>query len=581
MTRTFVHRLCVLACLVAPCAGCGSDTSGGGRGGGGTRGGGSGESGELGDGGVPVSIGGGLKDSDGDTISDSDEGPRDTDNDGIPDVEDDDSDNDGIPDSEEAGDSAIGTPPRDTDGDRIPDFQDPDSDDDGISDEEETAKGLDPLKADTDGDGVTDLVEIVSCDGKPECENDPKDGSMSAKTRGNFVFLEPYMAPPDPPRDTLDFQTEIRQADLYFLVDTTGSMQGAIDSLKAGLSTPMTGLIDRVKMQIPDMQIGVGNFRDYTVSPYGDAGDYAYQHNQDITDDPTLAQAAVNTLAAAGGGDGAESDIPALFATITGMGLPGASGAAMPRAMPCEMDRWGYPCFRMGSVPIIAVVTDVFMHNGPPGTMGEVYADATIGGHAPTFDETMMALMGASAKVMGISVIGGFLPGTSGQGEADLRAVATQTGAIDATGNPLVSSWMMGTAISDAVVDQIKTLANETPIDISIRFVDDPSDMVDTWAAFVDHLEANETGDPARGCDPRMATDTDGDGFKDTFPDVTPGNPVCFDIIVKENVTVEPDKEMPLLFEATLEVLGDMVTVLDSREVYFLVPPRLVIKPPE
>ena len=577
MPRT-LRRLLSLACMVAIGAGCGASDGTGNRGRGSNGTAGSSADGGISSGGTHAS---GAEDTDGDTISDSDEGTRDTDHDGTPDTEDTDSDNDGILDADEAGDASLGTPPRDTDGDKVPDFKDPDSDDDGISDEDEVKQGLDPLKADTDGDGVTDLVEIVSCDGKPECKDDATDGTMSAKTRGNFVFLEPYMAPPDPPRDTLDFQTDIRQADLYILVDTTGSMQGAIDSLKMGLSTPMTGLIDRVKMEIPDMQIGVGNFRDYAVSPYGDAGDYAYQNNQDITDNPMLAQAAANTLVAAGGGDGPESDIPGIFATITGMGLPGASGAAMPRAVPCEMGRWGYPCFRAGSVPIIAVITDVYMHNGPPGTMGDAYNDTTIGGHAPTFDETLAELMRTSTKVMGIAVAGGFLGGTTSPADPDLRAVATQTGAIDAMGVPLVSTWMAGTAIGDTVVQQIKTLANETPIDISVRFVDDPSDKVDTWAAFVDHLEANEAGDPMRGCEARMAIDTDADGFKDTFPDVTPGNPVCFDIIVKENTTVEPSKEKPLLFEATLEVLGDAVSVLDSREVYFLVPPRLVIKAPE
>jgi hypothetical protein len=101
------------------------------------------------------------------------------------------------------------------------------------------------------------------------------------------------------------------------------------------------------------------------------------------------------------------------------------------------------------------------------------------------------------------------------------------------------------------------------------------TDAVDSWTAFVDHIEANEAGDAALGCEARDATDTDADGFPDTFVDATPGEPVCFDIIVKMNTTVMPT-EMPQVFLATLRVLGDGITELDSREIYFLVPPEIV-----
>src|SRR5439155_12494390 len=67
------------------------------------------------------------KDSDGDGISDKDEGafespPRDTDRDGKPDYLDTDSDGDGIPDDIEGRNGNPCTPPVDTDGDGKPDF---------------------------------------------------------------------------------------------------------------------------------------------------------------------------------------------------------------------------------------------------------------------------------------------------------------------------------------------------------------------------------------------------------------------------------------------------------------------------
>lgn len=70
-------------------------------------------------------------DSDGDGILDQLEGHGDQDQDGIPDHRDEDADNDGIPDSQERG---PGGEPRDRDGDGLQDYRDTDSDGDGVSD---------------------------------------------------------------------------------------------------------------------------------------------------------------------------------------------------------------------------------------------------------------------------------------------------------------------------------------------------------------------------------------------------------------------------------------------------------------
>ncbi len=153
------------------------------------------------------------------------------------------------------------------------------------------------------------------------------------------------------------------------------------------------------------------------------------------------------------------------------------------------------------------------------------------------------------------------------------------SGAVDGAGAPLVSLASGGT-VDAAVVTQIQSLANATRFDINVVFTDDTSDAVDTWAAFVDHIEANETGDPARGCAARTAEDTDGDGYADTFRDVEGGTRVCFDIYVKQNDTVMPTAD-PQLFRATLTVLGDGFTPLDERDVFFLVPPEVVVGGPD
>ena len=93
------------------------------------------------------------------------------------------------------------------------------------------------------------------------------------------MFLEPYLLAPDPPRDALDFGTHIQKADLYLPIDTTSSMGQPIDSLKENMTTPMTGLIDRAKQAIPEIWIGVGDFREYNAtSPIAYERNWKRQH---------------------------------------------------------------------------------------------------------------------------------------------------------------------------------------------------------------------------------------------------------------------------------------------------------------
>jgi hypothetical protein len=489
-------------------------------------------------------------DSDEDTIGDRDESVFDSDMDGVADRFDRDSDGDGYSDPEEAGDADFMTPPVDTDSDTIPDYRDADSDADGLGDAEERTLGTNPRNADTDGDTVSDLVEIAACPpGDTSCAMDATDPTSSIRTRGGFYFFEPYMMPPDPPRDTLDFATDIRVADIYFAMDTTGSMGTTITSLRTGLSTPGTGLIDRVRAAIPDTWFGVGDFRD-------NYDTWVYRHVQDMTVSTADAQTAANSLVAGGGGDIPEGDVPTLYSIASGLGVVDPGATDIPDRMGCPAGTWGYPCFRDGAVPIVVLMTDAPFHNGRGGTN-------PYGGYT-TYDVALAALNARGVRVIGIAVGSG--------GLVDLQNIATDTGAVDGGGAPLASVWTSGTPISDAVVTQIQTLASSTELDISTEFVDDPTDAVDTFAAFVDHLEANIAGDAARGCAALPGADMNGDGVNETFPNVRAGTRVCFDIVTKTNALVMPTED-PQLFRAEIRVIGDGFTELDRRTVYFLVPP--------
>ena len=131
-----------------------------------------------------------VPDADGDTISDADEGNGgvDTDMDTTPDSLDADSDNDGIDDIIEAGDADPSTPPRDSDMDGTPDFRDTDSDNDGIPDSVEGVADPDNdgipnyLDTDSDNDGIPDSVE-----GSADPDNDMIPNFLDADADGDNI----------------------------------------------------------------------------------------------------------------------------------------------------------------------------------------------------------------------------------------------------------------------------------------------------------------------------------------------------------------------------------------------------------
>jgi hypothetical protein len=498
-------------------------------------------------------------DSDGDTIGDRYEGPAssDTDGDGTPDRHDLDSDEDGLSDADEAGDADPATPPTDTDGDGVYDFRDADSDNDGLSDGWEVANGTDPYAEDSDGDSVPDLIEVGA-------GTDPNDPGSDPTTEGNFYFLVPYEEDPDPAMDTLVFSTSLQMADVFFLMDTTGSMGGEISNLKSSLST----IIPQVAAIIPNVWFGVGRFDDYPVSPYGGTSDVVYQLLQRMTDNVALAQNGVDALDRHWGNDGSESSVPALWATATGNGL----GGYLPPTSVCSDTEVGYPCFRPGAVPIIVHITDASFHNGPGNY--DPYGGIS---PAPTYNEAVVALNAIHAKVIGIWSTGGV-----GPVQDHVTAIATDTGAVDVGGNPLVFSVDgTGSGLGGEVVSAINVLANQVPIDISAEGRDDETDAEDA-TQFIDHIEPNTAGgvedplDPGTFCVSGLSTGEvePPDTIPDYFVDVLPGETVCFDIYAARNTTVEPTEE-PQVFMAYVDVLGDLVTVLDTREVFFLVPPEL------
>ncbi len=498
-------------------------------------------------------------DSDGDGISDGYEtASLDTDNDGFLNRYDLDSDNDTIPDSVEDGDGDVSTEPVDTDSDSIPDFLDPDSDGDGVPDLDEAINGTNPLNPDTDGDGVGDLIETAA-------GTDPLDPADNPQANGDFVFLVPYQEPTDPPEDTLEFRTSIQYADLYFSLDTTGSMSTEFQTLQTTLSQIISTLrcaetsttctqdsecgVDEICFNdlciqdpnvgqgcVPDMWTGVGTFNDLNT----------YHNNLSLQPNPALTAAAINAGGFPGGSE-AIYQAPACVANPAACpGIPFAS-------MGCAAMGIGCPGFRPEAIRIYLHVSDA--DNQCFGAACATYTAAYTGSILVSQDIKFVALYGTD-------------DGTQQLAQYNALAIAAQS--VDAMGTPFVYP-AADAQVQQKTVDAVLDIVRGKPIDVTIAPEDQPNDAGDALQ-FIDYLEANISGQG--NCTSGLTTmDNDSDGYQDAYPGLLPGIPVCWDVHpVPVNMTVPPTAE-PQLFVAKLKVLGDG-SLVDDRDVYFLVPPK-------
>jgi hypothetical protein len=542
------------------------------------------------------------EDTDGDGIPDALEGVGDPDMDGRPNSMDDDSDGDGVLDSEERRGRC---PPANGDGDAAADFVDLDSDDDGLTDAEEATLGTDPTAVDSDGDGVSDLGEVRGS------MTDPTDPSSTIPA-GDFFVVLPYDGPHE--NRPLRFSTNIARADIYFLIDTTASMQAAIDDVNASLMT----IAAEVARVVPDAQFGVGHFDDFPVAPYGDnpgemlgfyviplracffpfecsgpgafcaspgycantrsltRDDAPYTHDQDITGDLARVNAALG-LRVNAGNDIPESGTEAVYLAASGMGLTypntrtGTSTIPPKTCPPVAGEtepRRGYPCFRPGALPIFVTVTDAPFHNGTSATTVDwtIPYSGAVGASAHSFTQAVDALTALGARAIGVNV------GTGAGGTAagaDLTQLAMRTGTVSSSGSPLVYT---GTAsmTADQIIAGIRSVVSGTPQDVSTRTTNvagNPDDFDATL--FIQSIVPLEGYNMGRMGPMPGITYASRDAT--TFYQVIPGTEVEFTVDFWNDVRMPAATAQ--IFRARIIVVGNGVADLDERQVYIVVPP--------
>ena len=428
--------------------------------------------------------------------------------------------------------------------------------------------------------GVTTVVHGTA-EGKTGAANLTLVQLRKSGDHRDFFFVVPYLGAPSPDRDVLVFGTNIKQVDVAFSVDTTGSMGSSIDTLKDALSST---LMPALVKAIPSVGLAVVDHKD---SQDGDP--WTAKVLQTITTDVTLAKAAVSTMTADGGGDEPEAQEQSMLHILTGEEIP--SSPVISRHVPAP-GTFGGVDFRPGSLPVVVEITDAHWH------------DATT---LPPAETTMVALEAAfkrqNARFVGVtdmhyasSEIDPFPLLTQPQQLCDATGsqvpVAAFSGACgagqcctglsgagqapDGPGGTCRLSFQIqdGAGLGDSVVKAIQAISVGSQFDVTAQPSNDPSnaDGVDA-TKFVKALRAMDEGS-GKECPPHAAKDTNGDGIKDTFIAVVVGTPVCFEVLPQENTTVHP-KPVAQFFNAFIDVLGMPGAVkLDRRNVLFLVPPK-------
>lgn len=156
---------------------------------------------------------------------------------------------------------------------------------------------------------AVDLGEIEAREGKrlfeaaPAAPGAPHAGpAATIDPTENVLTLHPGDSLSEVVTVTIPKSAAPANVDVYFLADTTGSMDSILSAVKAGAANILATLAGLG----PNFQFGVGNYRDFPNDPY------CFQHQQSITASGASLVAAINAWTAAGGGDGPEGQLFAL-----------------------------------------------------------------------------------------------------------------------------------------------------------------------------------------------------------------------------------------------------------------------------
>jgi hypothetical protein len=313
---------------------------------------------------------------------------------------------------------------------------DGDGDDDGLNDAAEAARGTDRCNRDTDGDGATDLVEALAG------TNPLVRGSVP-----NALFLEvPFDAGGASVNAEFNVTATRRALDVFFVVDTTGSMDPTLMALRNNASTVTSTILSTIGGGA-DVRFGVADFRDFGSEATAMGQDYAMRVQSPLSADQGAFAAGLGRLTLGNGGDAPEALVPALHSLVEGSGYPAYLGTATRRAtaMDCGGDARGigWACHIADRLAVFVTYSDAGWHN-PPGSGSNFWR--TSAPSAPLYGDLVLAMRRAGARYIGIDV------GTVSAHLGPSISLARDTDSFDNTGSP--------TAYGGSVTGTLTRVAN-------------------------------------------------------------------------------------------------------------------------
>jgi hypothetical protein len=244
---------------------------------------------------------------------------------------------------------------------------------------------------------------------------------------------------------------------------------------------------------------------------------------------------------------------------------------------------WGAACFRQGSLPIIIHFTDACQHNGPPSNIDCAADYRGVTPAPPTWPEVVEVLNARGAKYIGISVSGSpceILPASAFAPCIFMQELARATRTVDIEGRALRYSLPDPgdrAEFSDTIVEAVETVATRVPLDIDTAVRDEPDPSGVDAGQFVKIRTPGCRAAPASSpCwwPPEGTAHEDAVSVVDdsAFIRVVPGTRVLFRVTF-QNDTYPGGSEIQV-FVAFIDVRGDGAAILDTRQVFIVVPGR-------
>lgn len=416
----------------------------------------------------------------------------------------------------------------------------------------------------------------------------------------DFFFVLPFEDEEGPQSKELTFNTGVKSLDVFINMDTTSSMEGALENLQNSLAST---IIPGIQALVPDTQFGGGTFQDFPIQPYGFADiDQPFQLFQEITANTDDVQSAVLSFTLGNGADGPESNIEALYQIATGEGL---AGPGPTEVLPNDSGIGGVG-FREGALPMVVSITNAVSHDSVNSECGQLYG-GTVQTVAHSREQAMEALGEICARVVQIALVPGQCSSLS-----DGIIFAEATGSVippeawDLAGHPQgCAPGQCCTGLDGAGVDTndagmcpmafranyfgggvdtsfssaLQLLAAYGQFSVTRKWFGVDTDIAGeplpagfTTADFIKVVRPFDHGPvPLPGVPAPTLSET-------TFENVIPDTDAIFTVEAFNDLV--PQGERARMFTATIEVLADDCGDLDEREVLVLVPPN-PLPPPE